>query len=191
MYNGECFRDFVQQTIGQTIKNCPACGETIKITDKCRYCNYEIDRYVKQCPGCKRSLEINYSCKCGSKVFKDFLPGTGTENTGKLLDLCRSLHAEENAILNLAKYGARLPSIDIPEEKNEDGEKDDIKGCVLYSTTFPCNLCANKIVTMGIRKVVYAEPYDMKEAKEIFSKNGVKLERFQGVKSRAFSRFYA
>ena len=65
------------------------------------------------------------------------------------------------------------------------------EGCVLYSTTFPCNLCANKIVTVGIRKVVYAEPYTMEEAKKVFKKDGVELERFQGVKSRAYFRLYA
>ena len=119
-------------------------------------------------------LEINYKCpKCKTNVFKEFLPGAGPDKTGKLLDLCRALHAEENAILNLSRNGVRLPD-----------------GCTLYSTTYPCNLCANKIVAVGIKKVVYAEPYTMEEAVRTFSKQKIEVQRFQGVKSRAFFKLY-
>jgi deoxycytidylate deaminase len=64
-------------------------------------------------------------------------------------------------------------------------------GYVLYSTTFPCNLCANKIASIGIRKVVYAEPYPMEEARKVFAERKIAMERFQGVKSRAFFRLYS
>ncbi|NCO65633.1 MAG: hypothetical protein COW32_09050 [Candidatus Aquicultor secundus] len=58
----------------------------------------------------------------------------------KVLDLCRALHAEEHAILRM---GAR----------HMPGE------LTIYTTTFPCLLCANKIVQAGIKNVVYIEPY--------------------------------
>ena len=51
-------------------------------------------------------------------------------------------------------------------------------------------LCANKIVEVGIEKVVYAEPYTMEEAGELFKAKGVEVKRFEGVKSAAYFRLY-
>ena len=53
----------------------------------------------------------------------------------------RSVHAEENAILQAARVGI---SVD---------------GCVLYVTHRPCVRCAIKVVQVGIQEVVYARPY--------------------------------
>jgi len=182
---GRCARDFAQEEFGQNIKNCPNCGEPININDNCKECDTKITKFCKKCPECKTTVEIEYECpKCKKNVFQSYLPGSGTEGTGKLLDICRALHAEENAILNLSKLGVNLPHI----HKNDSNLPE---GCVLYSTTFPCNLCANKIVTVGIKKVVYAEPYTMEEAKKVFEKENVVIERFQGVKSRAYFRLYS
>ena len=88
--------------------------------------------------------------------------------------MCRALHAEENAILGLSGV-----------VKPRKGE------LVLYTTTFPCNLCANKIIAAGIKTVYYAEPYTMKEAKELLVKIGVDIKKFEGIKSIAYFRLYA
>lgn len=90
----------------------------------------------------------------------------------KLLEQCRVLHGEESAILNLVGRGV------------------DLTDSTMYVTTFPCNLCANKIVQAGISKVVYFEPYPVVEAKEIFEDAHVKTEPFEGVTFRAFFKFY-
>ncbi len=90
----------------------------------------------------------------------------------KLLELCRSLHGEESAILNLVGRGT------------------DLSGSTMYVTTFPCNLCANKIVQSGIKNVVYFEPYPVQEAKEIFKEANVIAKPFEGVTFRAFFKFY-
>ena len=90
----------------------------------------------------------------------------------KLLELCRALHGEESAILNLT------------------GRSVDLTNSTIYATTYPCNLCANKIVQVGIKNVVYFEPYPVNEAKEIFQKASVKAEPFEGVTFRAFFKFY-
>lgn len=83
----------------------------------------------------------------------------------KILDYCRALHAEENAILNVARIGASSA----------------LASSTLYTTTYPCNLCANKIAQVGIKRVVYFEPYPMEEAKKILTDQHVCLEAFQGV----------
>lgn len=90
----------------------------------------------------------------------------------KLLELCRSLHGEESAILDLVGRGT------------------DLSGSTIYVTTYPCNLCANKIVQVGIKKVVYFEPYPVEEAKKIFKDAEVISEPFEGVTFRAFFKFY-
>jgi deoxycytidylate deaminase len=90
----------------------------------------------------------------------------------KILDYCRSLHAEENAILNVARVGA---SAALPIS-------------ILFTTTYPCNLCANKIAQVGIKHIVYFEPYPMKEAKKILEEKGVKQEPFEGVTYNGYFR---
>ena len=54
----------------------------------------------------------------------------------------RSLHAEENAFLQLAKFGVRLP-----------------RNSVLYTSASPCELCSKKAFQLGIGKIYYIDPY--------------------------------
>lgn len=92
----------------------------------------------------------------------------------KILDYCRALHAEENAIVNLARNGRSVP----------------LQECVLYTTTYPCRMCANKIVNVGIREVVYLEPYPDQKAKVILKRAQVQQRFFKGVTFKAYSRLY-
>lgn len=92
----------------------------------------------------------------------------------RILDHCRALHAEENAIVSLARNGRSVPL----------GE------CTLYTTTFPCRLCANKIVNLGIERVVYLEPYPDQEARVILDDGGVEDEFFEGITFKAYPRIY-
>jgi cytidine deaminase len=66
-----------------------------------------------------------------------------------LLEFGRVIHAEMSAISDAARLG-------IP-----------INGGVLYSTTFPCHICAKHIVAAGIDRVVFLEPYPKSYAKEL------------------------
>lgn len=91
----------------------------------------------------------------------------------KILDYCRSLHAEENAIINIARFGGSGA----------------IKNATLYTTTYPCNLCANKIVQIGITKIVYMEPYPMEGAKKILTSNNVTQVPFEGISFNGYFKF--
>jgi deoxycytidylate deaminase len=166
-----CYRDYLQQNFAQAIKYCPTCGLKIELKIKCHQCGREFSEYRKYCSECRNELNIKYECKCGKEVFKVFIPGS-SQSPGKMLDMCRSLHAEEVALLNLVRNN--VASSDL----------------ILYTTTQPCNLCANKIVNSGIKTVVYSEPYTTKESEEIFIKGGVKTKRFEGIKSSAFFKLY-
>jgi dCMP deaminase len=57
-------------------------------------------------------------------------------------DMCRSAHAEANAVSLAAKKGVSL------------------EGATIYCTLEPCITCAKLIVMSGIVRVVYEHPYD-------------------------------
>ena len=90
--------------------------------------------------------------------------------TLKVLELCRALHAEETAIL-------------------QTSESETVESTI-YTTTFPCFLCAKMIVRSGIRKVVYVEPYPVDEAMDLLRESGVELVKFEGVKARVFYKLF-
>ncbi|MFH0784310.1 MAG: deaminase [Pseudomonadota bacterium] len=170
----KCYRDHLQEEYAKKMIFCPTCGEKINVSSTCPNCKKVYnDRYVKFCQSCQSEIKDRYLCpKCATNVFEEHLPGS--KNTpGKLLDLCKALHGEEMAILQLSKRTGNTGS-----------------NLILYVTTQPCNLCANKIATAGIKKVVYSEPYKMQEAADILKKGNVTLERFEGVKSSAYFKLY-
>lgn len=170
----KCYRDHLQEEQAKKFKCCPNCGENIDPKMSCPHCGKFYRKHIIFCDNCQKEIKKDYKCKqCNNEIYKEYLPGSKNA-PGKLLDLCRALHAEEMAIMQLAKSGGRATG-----------------NLVLFATTQPCNLCANKIATAGIKKVVYAEPYDMEEATKVLKSGGVKLERFEGVKSSAFFKLYS
>lgn len=94
-------------------------------------------------------------------------------NNSKMLDYCRALHAEESAIVNMARLSVSA----------------NLSKATLYTTTYPCNLCANKIAHVGIKKLIYFEPYPQREAKEILNAHNVKQIPFEGVTYNGYFRF--
>ncbi len=68
-----------------------------------------------------------------------------------LLEFGRIIHAEMSAITDAARLGLST------------------KDTILYSTTFPCHICAKHIVAAGIERVVFLEPYPKSYAKELHS----------------------
>jgi deoxycytidylate deaminase len=172
-----CFRDFLRAEQAKKLRNCPACGSRIPANVECPACKTDnsIESFFCSNPDCGRELLRDYKCanqNCGCAIFDIFLPG-GQYAPGKLLDMCRALHAEENAIIGLSGIA-----------KGSSGE------LVLYVTTFPCNQCANKIVASGIKKVVYADPYTKSDAKKVLDAGGIDVTKFEGVKGRAYFRLY-
>jgi deoxycytidylate deaminase len=68
-----------------------------------------------------------------------------------LLEFGRDIHAEMSAISDAARNGLS------------------VKDAILYSTTFPCHICAKHIIAVGIKKVIYIEPYPKSYAEELHS----------------------
>lgn len=89
---------------------------------------------------------------------------------GERHELCRGLHAEQNAIIQAAVHGVS------------------IRGGTLYSTDYPCSLCAKMIVNAGIKRVVYCGNYPDKLAKAILAEAGVEVVRLEGGDTGAGKR---
>ena len=87
----------------------------------------------------------------------------------------RSLHAEENAFLQIAKYGGMA-----------------IKNGYLFTTASPCELCAKKAYQLGIKKIFYIDLYPGISEKHILNNgsNRPKLILFHGAIGRAYTQFY-
>jgi len=77
--------------------------------------------------------------------------------SGQRHELCRGLHAEQNAIIQAALYGVSL------------------KGATLYCTNLPCSICAKMIINAGIKKVVSMQGYPDKISTGFFKESKVKL----------------
>jgi deoxycytidylate deaminase len=105
--------------------------------------------------------------------FKDRFKTNGPTDHGLLH--CLALHAEENAILQLAKYDSDVPT-----------------GGTMYSTAFPCPLCLKKINQVGISKIIYTESYSNPIASNILEKTtkDIKTESFEGVKYYSYFRLF-
>jgi len=81
--------------------------------------------------------------------------------SGKQVELCRGLHAEQNAIIQGALHGVSL------------------KDSVLYCTTQPCVTCAKMLINAGVRRIVYEGDYDDELAREMLQEARVELVRWR------------
>ncbi len=61
--------------------------------------------------------------------------------SGEKHELCRGIHAEQNAIIQAAFYGVS------------------IKDATLFCTNLPCSICAKMIINAGIKKIYYKSGY--------------------------------
>ena len=80
---------------------------------------------------------------------------------GERHELCRGIHAEQNAIIQSANYGTG------------------IDGASIYSTHHPCSVCAKMIINAGITRVVTDDAYPDDLAKELFGDAGIEVRTLQ------------
>lgn len=92
--------------------------------------------YVGAPRGCKDSLEHGFCLRTKLKIPR-----------GQRYELCRSVHAEMNAIINAARAGVSLLNGDmyIYSEKLPEREKLD---------AFPCFICKKMIINAGLKRVI-------------------------------------
>lgn len=82
--------------------------------------------------------------------------------SGERHELCRGLHAEQNAIIQAALHGVG------------------IRGAVLYSTCQPCILCSKMLINAGISQIIYTGDYPDTLALEMLKEAGITLVQWKG-----------
>lgn len=77
--------------------------------------------------------------------------------SGQRHELCRALHAEQNAFLQAARHGSSL------------------QDATLYITTQPCSICAKMIINVGIKKIIIEGEYPDELAVQFLNEAGIEL----------------
>jgi len=80
--------------------------------------------------------------------------------SGERHELCRGLHAEQNALLQAALHGVS------------------VKDSKLYSTTQPCIICAKMLINAGIKEIISAGEYPDTMAAEFLKEARVTISNF-------------
>jgi dCMP deaminase len=75
-------------------------------------------------------------------------------------ELCRGVHAEQNAVIQAAYFGVS------------------IKDSTMYTTNFPCVMCAKILVNAGITEVVFKDEYVDELSKAILSESRISVRKF-------------
>jgi dCMP deaminase len=77
--------------------------------------------------------------------------------SGERHELCRALHAEQNALIQASLYGIST------------------QGSTVYATCQPCVICAKMLINAGIKEIVIADGYPDKMALEFLRQAKIKI----------------
>ena len=83
--------------------------------------------------------------------------------SGERHELCRALHAEQNAIIQAAKIGVST------------------QGATMYVTLQPCVICAKMAINAGIKKIVYKGDYPDELSLNMLNEAKVELIKVGGI----------
>jgi len=126
-----------------------------------------------RCPKCGKPLVVSDGppWRC-SHCLKDNLKINLEEYffPDRAMTWCTAVHAEVWALMAAG-------------ERARDG--------VLYTTTFPCFQCAEKIVQAGIKRVCFTEAYPDVKSRARLEIGKIAVEQFDGVRSASFERIFA
>ena len=82
-------------------------------------------------------------------------------SSGERHELCRGLHAEQNAIIQAAVFGTSITS------------------STLYCTNAPCVVCVKMLINAGVKGIIYSGDYPDKLAKKMLGESNLKIKRFK------------
>lgn len=87
--------------------------------------------------------------------------------SGERHELCRGLHAEQNAIIQAAKHGINIAD------------------ATLYCTNSPCIICSKMLINAGVQRIIYKEGYPDLLSMEMLAESGVEVLEFSHVAGRS------
>jgi dCMP deaminase len=82
--------------------------------------------------------------------------------SGEKHELCRGLHAEQNAIIQAAVHGIS------------------ISGATLYCTNHPCSICAKMLINAGIQTIFYQDGYQDDLSRTLFNSTDIQIIQIDG-----------
>ena len=77
--------------------------------------------------------------------------------SGERHELCRGLHAEQNAVIQAAYHGVS------------------INGAFIYITHQPCSICTKMLINSGIVKFIYRSPYKDPLTEELLAETDIEM----------------
>jgi dCMP deaminase len=81
--------------------------------------------------------------------------------SGERHELCRGLHAEQNAIIQAAYHGVS------------------VKDSILFCTNLPCIICLKMIINAGIKRIVYQNGYADELSYDMIKESGIELTEYR------------
>ncbi|HPV50090.1 MAG TPA: deaminase, partial [Smithellaceae bacterium] len=81
--------------------------------------------------------------------------------SGQRHELCRGLHAEQNAIIQAALHGVS------------------VKDATLYCTNHPCIICTKMIINAGVSRIVIRDGYSDELAVQMLQEAGIGVIRLE------------
>lgn len=130
---------------------------------------------IKHCSdtGCMRmgrpNIELYSKGDMEDSVKKMFSKYNEPIPSGYRHELCRGVHAEQNAIIQAALFGTS------------------IKDSILYSTTYPCAICTKMLINAGIAEIFYDGEYVDPLSAEMLKESGIKVRKFKGKIAEKFA----
>ncbi|RQD70748.1 MAG: cytidine deaminase [Tindallia sp. MSAO_Bac2] len=86
--------------------------------------------------------------------------------SGERHEICRGLHAEQNAIIQAAQHGIS------------------VGGSTMYITHHPCVICAKMMINAGISTVIFSGDYPDELSKKMLEDAGIKMKHWDPADSR-------
>ena len=80
--------------------------------------------------------------------------------SGTRHELCRGVHAEQNAVIQAAYFGVS------------------VKDSTIYTTTFPCSMCAKLLINAGVKEIVYYDGYPDDLSKELLAETDIIVRKY-------------
>jgi len=90
--------------------------------------------------------------------------------SGERHELCRGLHAEQNAIIQAAVFGIS------------------IKDSILYCTNTPCIVCVKMLINAGVKEIIYSGDYPDDLAKKMLSESTINIKNLNKKNVSGFEK---
>ncbi|HMA83456.1 MAG TPA: dCMP deaminase family protein [Candidatus Thermoplasmatota archaeon] len=82
--------------------------------------------------------------------------------SGERHEICRGLHAEQNAIIQASVFGISIDK------------------SIIYVTDTPCMVCAKMLINAGVQEIIYGGDYPDDLARQMIEESHMRIRQFHG-----------